>query len=283
MRLQESTTVRATSCPMREGTRALPNLPRQNRSAMRSRTTSPISVPDRLISLAAVVPVQRDHRCSATSGSATTTASNFQVTLETEEISNNVEFSRSRDGERTSSIFVSKVKPGSVAEREGLKVGQKLSAISNPSQPGDMWSLNERPSLRFVTDAVRLTRQTSVTVEVTEIAASAAQGSDVKDDSEASLMDNMKEAIDGASGKETIASKLAIAFKEEEDTASRERKQREQRRQRRQEYMQRESSRDNTKFFLGLAASFFLPAIGILAYAFSSGLMDRIGSSYRPY
>jgi hypothetical protein len=71
-------------------------------------------------------------------------------------------------------------------------VGQKLSAISNPSQPGDMWSLNERPSLRFVTDAVRLTRQTSVTVEVTEIAASAAQGSDVKDDSEASLMDNMK-------------------------------------------------------------------------------------------
>jgi len=32
--------------------------------------------------------------------------------------------------------------------QEGLKVGQQLLAISNPSQPEDLWNLNERPSLR---------------------------------------------------------------------------------------------------------------------------------------
>lgn len=251
------------------------------------------------------------HRCMATSSStATATDSKLRVTLETKDISSSVEFSRTQTGERTSTILVSKVKPGSVAEQEGLKMGQRLLAISNPSQPEDLWTLNERPSLRYVLDAIRLTRNDSVTMEVSGKGKDAASASrepaeeaggnlmdnivsaaqsersmDSQEGSESSLLDNVEDVIGDGSGKEagqqTIAEKLESAFKEEEDSVSRERKQIEQRKQRRRDYMERESTRDNTKLAVGLAAAFFLPAIGILTYAFSSGMMDRIGSSYR--
>jgi len=280
---------------------------------------SPVPVDPRLqlSQLTSVVlqPVKARHhyQCSATSGGSTTaTRSKLRVTLDTDEISSSVEFSRTQIGQRSSVILVSRVKAGSVAEQEGLKVGQQLLAISNPSQPEDLWNLNERPSLRFVTDAVRLSRSSTVTIEVTgggvdTSRASASQSSEPRDESEASLMDNIvaaaqsrdpedrpsssksslldsvEEVIVGGKdgGPQTIASKLESAFKEEEDSASRERKQIVARKQRRRDYMERESTRDNTKLALGLAAAFFLPAFGILTYAFSSGLMDRIGSSYR--
>ena len=54
--------------------------------------------------------------------------------------------------------------------QEGLRVGQKLVAISSPMQSGssgEMWDINEKPSLRFVRDAIRMRRTGSIILELT--------------------------------------------------------------------------------------------------------------------
>lgn len=58
-----------------------------------------------------------------------------------------------------------------LGSQEGLKVKQRLMKLSSPMHSGasgEMWSINDRPSLRFVTDAIRLNRTGSITLEVTE-------------------------------------------------------------------------------------------------------------------
>ncbi len=77
--------------------------------------------------------------------------------------------------------------------QEGLKKGQKLLAISSPMQSGaagEMWQVTDRPSLRFVQDAVRMTRVSSITLDLTrEATFSSAR---ISEDAKTSLMDSVE-------------------------------------------------------------------------------------------
>ena len=57
-------------------------------------------------------------------------------------------------------------------------------------QSGELWKINERPSLRFVTDAINLNRSGSITLEVTEDAFQDVRP--VSEDDGGSLLDNME-------------------------------------------------------------------------------------------
>ena len=77
--------------------------------------------------------------------------------------------------------------------QSGLKKGQKLLAISSPMQSGasgEMWVVNERPSLRFVQDAVRMTRVSSITLDLTRDAI--LSSASISEDPKTSLMDSME-------------------------------------------------------------------------------------------
>lgn len=74
-----------------------------------------------------------------------------------------------------------------------MKKGQKLLAISSPMQSGasgEMWPVNERPSLRFVQDAVRMTRVSSITLDLTREAI--LSSASISEDPKTSLMDSME-------------------------------------------------------------------------------------------
>lgn len=84
-----------------------------------------------------------------------------------------------------------------LSEQEGVKKGQKLLAISSPMQSGaagEMWTVNKRPSLRFVQDAVRMNRSGSITLELTEEAL--LSSAKISNDASMSLMDSMEGKYD---------------------------------------------------------------------------------------
>ena len=51
---------------------------------------------------------------------------------------------------RGQDIVLCEVQPSSAAADSGLRVGQKLLAISDPVRQNEMWQLNDRASFRFV-------------------------------------------------------------------------------------------------------------------------------------
>ncbi|GLC45288.1 hypothetical protein PLESTB_000716300 [Pleodorina starrii] len=62
-------------------------------------------------------------------------------------------------------IVVTEVAEGSRAEELGVRRGQKLNALSDPMRYGTMWSLLERPSLRFVVDTFKMRRSSPIDLE----------------------------------------------------------------------------------------------------------------------
>ena len=67
-------------------------------------------------------------------------------------------------------VVVVGVLEDSQADRSGVLPGQKLVAISDPIRPGSMWSLGDRPSLRFVRDIFNAMRNKDVELELTSVA-----------------------------------------------------------------------------------------------------------------
>ena len=61
-------------------------------------------------------------------------------------------------------IFVTGVALGSAAEAAGVVPGQRLVALSDPVNDGDLWFLDGTERLAFVLDAIRSTRQYSCTL-----------------------------------------------------------------------------------------------------------------------
>ena len=61
-------------------------------------------------------------------------------------------------------IFVTGVALGSAAEAAGVVPGQRLVALSDPVNDGDLWFLDGTERLAFVLDAIRSTRQYSTTL-----------------------------------------------------------------------------------------------------------------------
>ena len=61
-------------------------------------------------------------------------------------------------------IFVTGVAIGSAAEAAGVVPGQRLVALSDPVNDGDLWFLDGSERLAFVLDAIRSTRQYECTL-----------------------------------------------------------------------------------------------------------------------
>ncbi len=52
-----------------------------------------------------------------------------------------------------------------MTEQLGVQRGQKLNALSDPIRYGTMWSLEDRPSLRFVVDTFKMRRSSPIDLE----------------------------------------------------------------------------------------------------------------------
>lgn len=64
---------------------------------------------------------------------------------------------------RGQAVVVVAVAPGSAAEAAGVTPGCKILAVSDPNR-GELWELKDRPSLRFVRDALRMRQGPTVDI-----------------------------------------------------------------------------------------------------------------------
>lgn len=85
----------------------------------------------------------------ATSQPGTTPAAELRVILDTADAQASIKFVDvpNRKGQ---DIVLCEVRPDSPAAANGLCVGQKLLAISDPVRQNEMWIINDRASFRFV-------------------------------------------------------------------------------------------------------------------------------------
>jgi hypothetical protein len=103
---------------------------------------------------------------SAAAGAAASTSEPLRVTLRTAEARATLRFDESRSpaAPRAVRIIVSAVAPGSEAAEAGVRAGDRLLALSDPVRASAMWDLNDKASLRFVRDALRLRVASDVTL-----------------------------------------------------------------------------------------------------------------------
>jgi len=88
------------------------------------------------------------------------------VTLDTKEFLRTVRFT-SAQLQGKGVIIIDAVAIGSPAESKGIKPGQRLVAVSDPVQgSGVMWSIEENSSIRFLVDAIRLSRSPTTVIIV---------------------------------------------------------------------------------------------------------------------
>lgn len=222
-----------------------------------------------------------------------------RVELPTETAQTGLVFKDIRLG-RGKAVVISRVAPH-LEEGEGLRVGQQLLEMSDPVRLGERWELNDRVSLRFVKDAIRMQRGASIEFVLSaepipdaaeadwQAAAAAAQPAAAATSSfdeaaasgasfdEADFLGRI--ASEGAAPPGTIAERLAAQYaaRQAEDgrlTAL------ERRIKARQAYMEEADARDDAPFFAALAAAFLLPALVILGVAASSGYLDKLASMY---
>lgn len=66
---------------------------------------------------------------------------------------------------RGQAVIIVGIVPGSAAEAAGLRPGHKVLAVSDPNR-NEMWQLRDRPSLRFVRDAIRMKQGPTVELVV---------------------------------------------------------------------------------------------------------------------
>ncbi|WIA34474.1 hypothetical protein OEZ86_012805 [Tetradesmus obliquus] len=201
-------------------------------------------------------------------------------------------------------IVVSAVAEGSSPEEAGVRRGMKLVGISDPIREYEVWDLQDRPSLRYVRDVLRMRSSNSITLRFLEVAEllqalEAADGtlSLTTNNSRSSSNDGSSTPISGSSPLSSIDSINSLASISDSDGSTiAERLQQqyeqaqqgssskpltgvEQREQRRQSYMEQVGQRNDSGFLAVLAASFLLPALVILAVAYSTGYLDSMYSN----
>lgn len=199
-------------------------------------------------------------------------------------------------------IIIKSVTPGSQASKEGILPGSKLLAISDPIRDnGPLWTLNDRASIRFVRDALRLRTSSNVTIvvtsEVVELektlsVGSASSSSSSSTSSSCSSSDNDDDGSAAASTSQSTSSSLSIdrpltigermelEWREKEGQIQQQKSAYEKRVARRLGYFEEASGRDDSVFFAYVGAAFLLPAAGILAVAFFSGYLDKLATGY---
>ncbi|KXZ54914.1 hypothetical protein GPECTOR_4g986 [Gonium pectorale] len=88
----------------------------------------------------------------------------YEITLRGQEALQTMRFGLVPQG-KGQAVVVTGVAEGSRAEELGVRRGQKLNALSDPMRYGTMWSLEDRPSLRFVVDTFKMRRSQPIDLE----------------------------------------------------------------------------------------------------------------------
>ncbi|WIA14296.1 hypothetical protein OEZ85_002830 [Tetradesmus obliquus] len=202
-------------------------------------------------------------------------------------------------------IVVSAVAEGSSPEEAGVRRGMKLVGISDPIREYEVWDLQDRPSLRYVRDVLRMRSSNSITLRFLEVAEllqalEAADGTislTTTNNNSSSSNDGSSTPISGStplssidsisslasisdSDGSTIAERLQQQYEQaQQGSSSKPLTGVEQREQRRKSYMEQVGQRNDSGFLAVLAASFLLPALVILAVAYSTGYLDSMYSN----
>lgn len=222
-------------------------------------------------------------RAAASDDAGFADAATFRVTLPTAEAQQSIKFglARARSGKDTA-IIIDRLSGGVAASEAGVRPGQRLWSISDPIRANEMWQLNDRPSIRFVRDALLMRRMDSITLVLSRQPMYAdtdpqpAQSLDATSESAA----GRAEESDSDSSGTTVGEKLAAKWALDQEKGQQQMTSFQRRQQRRKDYFQQQSSRDDGAFILGAAAAFLLPALAILAVAFFSGYLDRLSDGY---
>jgi len=261
------------------------------------------------------------HCCQAanfsgsSSNNTTTQEDNFQVEIATSEAQTALKFAAVRVG-GGKAIVVEAVAVGSEAAEAGIRPGQQLYSLSDPIRPSETWIVNDRASLRYVRDAVRMRRASFIMLELSRVPLK--EWLDEKEDSglpsslasytsesdaeappparEPDLLSAVAaEAATASSGN--LSSSDSIDLPGSSRTAAAagtigERLQRnykksnsgmtdlEKRVSKRKEYFEQTKTRNDTPFFLGVLAAFLLPALIILGVASASGYLDSLAAGW---
>uniref|UniRef100_A0A383WG76 PDZ domain-containing protein n=1 Tax=Tetradesmus obliquus TaxID=3088 RepID=A0A383WG76_TETOB len=202
-------------------------------------------------------------------------------------------------------IMVSAVAEGSSPEEAGVRRGMKLVGISDPIREYEVWDLQDRPSLRYVRDVLRMRSSNSITLRFLEVAEllQALEAADgiisltTTNNNSSSSNDGSSTPISGStplssidsisslasisdSDGSTIAERLQQQYEQaQQGSSSKPLTGVEQREQRRKSYMEQVGQRNDSGFLAVLAASFLLPALVILAVAYSTGYLDSMYSN----
>jgi hypothetical protein len=87
----------------------------------------------------------------------------LRVTLRTAEARGTLRFAESRQ-RAACHVIVSAVGTDSEAQRAGVRPGDRVLSMSDPVRPSVLWTLNDKASVRFVRDALRLRVAADVTL-----------------------------------------------------------------------------------------------------------------------
>jgi hypothetical protein len=238
---------------------------------------------------------------------------NFQVEIAASEAQTALKFAAVRMG-GGKAIVVEAVAVGSEAAEAGIRPGQQVLSLSDPIRPNETWILNDRASLRYIRDAVRMRRAPFIVIELSS--APLKEWIDEKEDSglpsplTSYTSESDTEAPSAASEPDLLSAVAAEAFAagnlssldgddlpgSRSTTAAAgtigERLQRnykksnsgmtdlEKRVSKRKEYFEQTSTRNDTPFFLGVLAAFLLPALIILGIASTSGYLDSLAAGW---
>ncbi len=249
------------------------------------------------------------HRFQAAGSSGESTSDRFQVEISTNEAQTALKFSAIRVG-GGKAIVVAAVAAGSEAAEAGIQVGQQLFSLSDPIRPAETWALNDRSSLRYINDAVRMRRAPYILFELSTTPLkewveetqgsgfpsalnSYSSASDTDEPiippvdepdllsavaaealSSSSSLDSVDLPISAAPG--SIGERLQRNYKKSNSGMT----DLEKRQSKRKEYFAQTGKRNDTTFFLGVLAAFLLPAVIILGIASSSGYLDALESGW---
>lgn len=182
----------------------------------------------------------------------------------------------------------------------GIREGLQLLQVSDPIRSNEIWELNDRSSLKYIQDAIRMRRNEYITIQLSSEPHPLW--------SNGTTNDNGTCRIDGATEESDATSRdmdllAAIVSEDEEgEIIPRERKIQstigenlmkkaqmkeeqlsalEKRLQRRKEYMSQASGRNDAPFFAFVFSLFFFPSLIILGVAAGTGYLDSLSSGWR--
>eukprot|EP00877_Chromochloris_zofingiensis_P007897 jgi/Chrzof1/3360/Cz12g22090.t1 len=165
----------------------------------------PARRPSILTASGSVLHNRWSHRLNCAASSTTTdvvtpTEDKLSVSLATREALQSIKFDVMPEG-RGQAIVVVAVAEGSEADQAGVTPGLKLTGISDPVRDSEVWQLQDRPSLRFVRDAMRYRVNTNIQFEFItfDMPASVSAGGNILPPSSSTTTNDSATATDSSS------------------------------------------------------------------------------------